>query len=473
MLFTLVSIFFIMAIQGEDKPHILYINADDLGVMDVGYNNPKFNTPNINKLAKEGMIFTEAYAPSANCAPSRACVHSGQWSARHGVYTVGNSDRGNAKTRKIIPVKNSVQIPEGILTMAQALKAGGYKTIHLGKYHLGKDPLKQGYDVNIGGDSTGSPSGGYFSPWTKGSMKEWSDKYPKGTHRMTIYADQAIKFIKENKQQPMFIHFSPYSVHTPIQKVEKYMANYVGKDINASYASMVENFDAEVGRVLQSLEEQGIKDNTLVIFSSDNGGIRKISPQDPYRAGKGSYYEGGVREPFVARWPGKIKAGTRNDTAVCTIDLFPTFLAAGNIAKPAKKVLDGVNLMPLMTQSGSIKQRALYWHFPIYLQAYSVGNDDGRDPLFRTRPGSTMLLGKWKLHEYFEDGKFELYDLSKDLNERKNLAETMPEKLAEMKKMLNAWRSETKAPVPTEANPKYDPDYTNLKGKNKKNKGGK
>jgi arylsulfatase A-like enzyme len=470
ILFLLLLAISTVQLYALDKPHILYINADDLGVMDVGYNNPKFRTPNLDKLAKEGMIFTEAYAPSANCAPSRACVHSGQWGARHGVYTVGNSDRGTAQTRKIIPIKNTLKIPLEVLTMAEALKAGGYKTIHLGKYHLDSDPLKQGFDINIGGDYNGSPAGGgYFSPWTQPVMKKWSDQYPKNTHRMVVYADQAIKFIEENKSQPMFIHFSPYSVHTPIQKVEKYMANYKGKDINANYASTVENFDTEVGRVLKSLGEQGLRENTLVIFSSDNGGIRKVSPQDPYRAGKGSYYEGGVREPFVVRWPAKVKAGTTNDTPVCTIDLFPTFLAAGNIPTPQNKILDGVNIMPLMTQSGDIEKRALYWHFPIYLQAYSVGNDDGRDPLFRTRPGSAMRLGKWKLHEYFEDGKFELYDLSKDINERKNLADSMPEKVAELKKMLYAWRAETKAPVPTEKNPKYDPNYTPAK-KQKKSK---
>lgn len=453
----------------ENKPHILYINADDLGVMDVGFNNSKFRTPNIDQLAQEGMVFTEAYAPSANCAPSRACVHSGQWSARHGVYTVGTSERGKPQTRKIIPTKNTLYIPQEVVTMAEALQAGGYKTIHLGKYHLDQDPLAQGFDVNIGGDKNGSPvGGGFFSPWTQPVMKKWSDKYPKETHRMTVYEDQAIKFIEENHKKPMFIHFSPYSVHTPIQPVKKYLPNYKGVDINANYASMVENFDHGVGRVLKALADNGIAKNTLVILSSDNGGIRAISPQDPYRAGKGSYYEGGIREPFIMRWPAKIKAGTKNDTPVCTIDLYPTFLAASNTEKPNGKILDGVNIMPLMTQSGNIKKRALFWHFPIYLQAYSTKKDDGRDPLFRTRPGSAMRYGKWKLHEYFEDGKFELYDLEKDINERNNLAESMPEKLSELKKMLYDWRAKTNSPVPTANNPKYDPNFVSSPKKKKK-----
>ena len=463
-------LFLLIPIINAEKPHILYINADDLGVMDVSYNNGKFRTPNIDQLAKDGMVFTNGYAPSANCAPSRACVHSGQWSARHGVYTVGNSDRGASHTRKIIPIKNTVHLPEGTVTMAEVLKAGGYKTIHLGKFHLGKDPLKMGYDVNIGGDHTGSPAGGYFAPWKSGSMKSYNDKYPKGTHRIDIYAEKAIEFIDQSKSQPMFIHLSPYMVHTPIQKVPEFYDKYVGKDINAAYASMVEKFDQCVGKVLAHIKKSGLEDKFLVAFSSDNGGIRAIATQHPYRAGKGSYYEGGVREPLVMRWPGKIKAGSKCETPVCTIDFFPTFLEASGLSSPSGHKLDGVSLMPLMKQSGDIPNRALYWHFPVYLQAYSKEKDDGKDPLFRTRPGSAMRYGKWKLHHYFEDDDFELYDLSADAGERKNLAASMPEKLEELKKMLNKWRTDIKAPIPTEKNPDYDPSKKGTDKKKKKKK---
>ncbi len=441
-----------------EKPHILYINIDDLGVMDVNYNNTKFNTPHINQLAKEGMVFTNGYAPAANCAPSRACVHSGQWSPRHGVYTVGNSDRGSAQTRKLIPTPNSELLPAGIFTMADALKAGGYKTIHLGKYHIGKDPLSMGFDANIGGDTAGGPSGGgYFSPWNSGAMKPFSDQYPPKTHRMDVFVDQAIKFMQQHKDHPMFIHFSPYSVHTALEPVPQFIVNYKGKDINATYASMVENVDYGIGKLLAYIDEAGLRKNTLVVFSSDNGGIRAIAAQDPYRAGKGSYYEGGIREPLVMRWPGKIKPGTTCDVPVCTMDFYPTFLEVADIKKSSKSKLDGVSLMPLMTQSGKLAERALYWHFPIYLQAYSKDKDDGRDPLFRTRPGSAMRFGQWKLHHYFEDDAYELYNLDNDIGERKNLAASEPEKLAELKAMLNKWRDEVKAPIPTELNPKYKP----------------
>ncbi|MDE0839205.1 MAG: sulfatase-like hydrolase/transferase, partial [Kiritimatiellae bacterium] len=218
---------------------------------------------------------------------------------------------------------------------------------------------------------------------------------------------------------------------------------------------MVEKFDQAVGKVLQALDDHGLQDNTLVVFSSDNGGIAAVSTQKPYRAGKGSYYEGGIREPLVMRWPSKIKAGSSSDALVCTLDLYPTFLSAARLATPANTILDGVDLMPLMTESGSIEERALYWHFPIYLQAYNPKKDDGRDPLFRTRPGSAMRFGKWKLHEYFEDGAFELYDLESDPGERNDLAANLPEKVNALKTMLFKWRTDIDAPVPKKLNPKF------------------
>ena len=454
-------------LHANEKPHILYINADDLGIMDVGYNHSEFNTPNIDRLAKEGMTFTKGYAPAANCAPSRACVHSGQYGPRHGVYTVNGSARGSAKARKLVPIENTLYLPDDMLTMARVLKNGGYKTIHIGKYHLGEDPLKQGFDINIGGNKGGSPTGGYFAPWSKTQMSGIDDPIEKGTHRMDVFAEETIKFIAANKDAPMFIHFSPYLVHTPIQAVPEFVDKYKNAKIPAAYASMVEKFDQGVGRVLDALAEHGVADNTLIALCSDNGGIRSISTQAPYRAGKGSYYEGGIREPFLMKWPGKIKAGSVCDVPVIALDFFPTFLAASGIKVPEGKILDGVSLMPLITGEGTIKDRNLYWHFPIYLQAYNGAKDDARDTLFRTRPGSAMLSGKWKLHHYFEDDAWELYDLEQDTGERKNLAESMPEKLSELQAAMNAWRAEMKAPIPSEKNPQYDPNSKAAKKKKK------
>ena len=437
------------------RPNILYINADDLGVMDVGYNNPKLRTPNIDHLATEGMNFTKAYAPAANCAPSRACVHSGQWGARHGVYTVSSSERGKAEYRKIIPTPNRLHLPPEVYTMAEALKDGGYRTIHLGKYHIGDDPLQDGFEVNVGGDHRGGPSaGGYYSPWEKGPMQKWSDTVPPGTHRIDVFVREALRFMDEHKAEPMFIHFSPYLVHSPLTPVPEYVDHYKDSGLNATYASMVEKFDWAVGKLLAALDEKGLAENTLVIFCSDNGGIAAFHSQAPYRAGKGSYYEGGVCEPMIMRWPGKIQPGSRCDEVVNSLDFYPTFMEVAGIKKPAN--LDGVSLLPLMTGSKDWKPLAQFWHFPIYLQAYDGKLDEARDPLFRTRPGSSMRIGKWKLIEYFEDGALELYDLENDPGERHNLSKTNPEKTAELHQMLKQWRARINAPVPTEPNPEYD-----------------
>ncbi|TWU19295.1 sulfatase [Allorhodopirellula heiligendammensis] len=441
------------------KPHIVYINADDLGLMDVGYNDPIFRTPNIDRLAKQGMVFTAAYAPAANCAPSRASVHSGQWTPRHGVYTVGTSERGKAKTRRLIPTENTQLLSPDVLTMAEALKAGGYRTIHLGKYHIGKDPLQDGFDVNVGGDQSGSPSGGYYSPWSKGAMAKWTREVDDHTHRVDVFANEAVEFMEENRGEPMFIHFSPYLVHSPLTPVPEYVDNYQRSGIDAKYGSMVEKIDESIGKVLAAIDRLDLTDSTLVVFSSDNGGIAAVHSQKPLRGGKGSYYEGGVREPFVMRWPGKIAAGTTCAEAVNTMDLYPTFLAAAEVDSPARTVLDGVSLMPLMTGSGPWEPVPQYWHFPVYLQSYDGPRDDARDPLFRTRPGSAMRSGKWKLHEYFEDGALELYDLSNDPGERQNLATSMPEQTAQLHAQMVQWRERTGAPVPTQKNPAYDAEF--------------
>lgn len=454
-------------VQAKDKPNIILINADDLGVMDVGFMGDKrYHTPNLDKLASEGMVFTQAYAAAANCAPSRAAMLSGQWASRTGVYTVGNSARGKAQTRKLIPIKNSTSLPEKNVSLFSALKANGYLTCQIGKWHVSSDPALQGVDVNIAGNHRGGPKS-YFSPYKNPQLKDG----PKGEYLTDRLTDEAIKFITDNKKKSFFLYFPYYTVHTPLQARKDLLAKYQDReDVHPQYAGMVHALDENIGRLMESVKANGLEDKTIVIFTSDNGGIAAITSQAPFRAGKGSYYEGGVREPFLVRWPGKVKPGTKCDVPISQLDIYPTLLAATGTAKPEGKVLDGVNIMPLLTQSGNIKKRALFWHFPIYLQAYNGQLDDARDPLFRTRPGSTMLYGKWKLHHYFEDDAYELYDLEKDIGERNNLAKQNPEKLEELKKMLNAWRQEVKAPIPTEKNPKYDPDFKPKPKKKKKKK---
>lgn len=436
------------------QPNILYINADDLGIMDVGYQNEKFRTPNIDRLAAEGVLFENGYAPAANCAPSRACVHSGQWGPRHGVYTVGTSERGKSVYRKLIPTKNRIHLPESVVTMAEALQAGGYRTIHLGKYHIGEDPLADGFEVNIGGDYTGGPrGGGYYSPWEEGSMQAWSKTVAPKTHRIEVYVKEAVRFIETHREEPMFIHFSPYLVHGPITPVPEYLEHYRDSGLNPAYASMVEKLDAAIGAVLKTIDEQGLAKKTLVVFCSDNGGIAAVNSQSPWRAGKGSYYEGGVREPMIFRWLGTIQP-RRCTELVNALDFYPTFLEVAGL--PEAPQLDGVSLMPLLLGSTDWEPVPQFWHFPIYLQAYNGAKDEARDPLFRTRPGSAIRVGKWKLHEYFEAGSLELYDLSNDPGERTNLTEQLPAKVLELKALLDDWRDKVDATIPRQRNPLYD-----------------
>ena len=444
------------SLVGAERPNIIYINADDLGVMDVGYNNELYHTPNIDKLRAEGMLFTEAYAPAANCAPSRACVMSGQYTPRHGVYTVSNSDRGPAKHRKLVPIENTKHLNLEMLTIAGAFKQNGYKTIHLGKWHLGEDPTQQGFDINVGGSTAGGPSKSYHMP-AKGPLAKYNNQYPKGTHLSEVLADQAVKFINDNKDsdQPFFLHMAPFLIHTPFVPVKEMVGKYEDRGKKkAIYASMIEKMDESIGTVLAGLDAAGLRDNTMVLFTSDNGAHSDVSPQKPHRSGKGSYFEGGIREPLVVRWPGKVKPGSSCDVPVCGIDFFPTFLEAAGLPVPEGKVLDGVSMVPLLTESGSIPDRALFWHFPIYLQAYSK-NDDSHDPIFRTRPGTALRSGKWKFHEYFEDGRLELYDLEKDPGERNNIAADHPEITARLHRVMKEWRKKLNAPVPTELNRKY------------------
>jgi arylsulfatase A-like enzyme len=437
------------------RPNIIYINADDLGIMDVGYNSSRYNTPNIDKLKAEGMVFTNNYAAAANSAPSRASVFTGQYTPRHGVYTVGTSERGNTENRKLIPIANTDFINNDNLTFTEILNAGGYKTIHLGKWHITKDPLEKGFDINIGGGAAGSPYGGYFAPF-KGPMEKYN-VYGEGTHSGDIFADQAIRFLRDlDDEQPFFMHMAYYLVHTPLQKVPELFEKYKGTPgLNATYASMIEKMDQSIGAIMDELERQGQKENTFILFSSDNGGICATSSQHPYRAGKGSYFEGGIREPLIIRWPEKVLAGTMCEVPVIGLDYYPTFLEVAGLSAPKDKKLDGVSLMPLLKQKRKFPKRALFWHFPVYLQEYSGDKDDSHDPLFRTRPGSVILDGKWKLHEYFEDGRLELYDLENDPGERHNLVKEFPKKAKQMHAKLKKWRKKMNAPVPLELNPEF------------------
>ena len=438
------------------KPNIIIINVDDLGWKDLGYMGSKYyETPVLDKLASEGLVFKHAYAAAANCAPSRACLMSGMNTPRHGIYTVWNSDRGRPESRKIIPTPNTEVLADSIYTLAELLRDNGYITGTFGKWHLGEDPTTQGFKVNVGGSHHGSPGeNGYFSPYNIDYIKDG----PEGEYLTDRLTTEAIQFVRDYKDTTFFLYLPFYSVHTPIMGrpdlVEKFK-NKKGMDghDNPEYAAMVASVDMNIGRLLDELDQHGLRQNTVIFFTSDNGGIRDISYQDPLRAGKGSYYEGGIRVPLIISWPERVNAGT-TDEPVTNMDFYPTI---HRIIQAKQKVepLDGNDIFPLFSGE-MISERALFWHFPIYLQAYNPKEDEARDPLFRTRPGSVIRKGKWKLHEYFENMEVELFNLESDPSERNNIAAKYPQVAKEMLMELNQWRRKMNAPVPTQPNPLYD-----------------
>ena len=444
-------------------PNVLFILIDDMGWRDVGFMGSRYyETPNIDRLAAQGMIFTNAYANAPNCAPTRACLMSGQYGPRHGVYTVSTSERGPAAGRKLIPIPNRTTLSAETVTLAESLKRAGYTSASMGKWHLGADPelgpVGQGFDVNVAGNTAGSPRG-YFSPYRNKNLPDG----PKGEYLTDRLTEEALKFIEANRARPFFLYLPHYAVHTPIQAKKTLAEKYAKKEPsggqgNPKYAAMIESVDQGVGRLLAKLDELNITKDTVVIFFSDNGGVGgyrelgisggEITSNRPLKGGKGMLYEGGIREPMTVRWPGNVKPGSRCDEPVIGLDFYPTLLEIAGIEKQAGQVLDGESLVPLLTQTAALKRDAIFWHFPAYLQ--------GSRGTWRTTPAGAIRQGDFKLIEFFEDSRLELYNLKDDIGEAKNLAKTMPDKTRALHQRLLAWRKSVKAPVPTKANPKFD-----------------
>ena len=446
----------LLAFPAQAKPNIVLYFIDDLGWTDVSFMGSKYyETPHVDQLSKEGMKFMSAYANAPNCAPSRACLLSGQYGPRHGIYTVGNSDRGKAQFRKLIPTKNTTVLADRFVTIAESLQSAGYVTATMGKWHLGTDPTTQGFDVNIAGKHWGSPSGGgYHSPYNYPNLVNRE----KGEYLTDRLGQEACKFIEANKDKPFFLYLTHYAVHTPIQSKPGLKAKYqkknpVGGHKNAAYAGMIESMDDSIGAVQATLKRLKLEENTVVIFFSDNGGHGGVTSNAPLRGSKGMLYEGGIREPLVVKWPGVTKPGAVCNEPVIGVDLYPTFLEMAGARRPKNYQLDGLSIAQLLRDStASLDRKALHWHFPCYLQGYTT-----RHGPFRTTPAAAIRMGDWKLIEFFENGKLELYNLKNDLSEKNNLAQKMPAKTKELHAAMLKWRKSVKAPVPTEKNPLYDP----------------
>lgn len=444
----------------EPPPNIVLLYADDFGWMDMGVQGSDYyETPHLDRLAAMGMRFTQAYANAANCAPSRACLMTGLYPPRHGIYTVSRPDRGAAQHRKLIPAPNTTVLDTALLTLPQHLRAAGYRTCIAGKWHLSPDPLDYGFDTNFGGGQRGAPPS-YFSPYKNPQLPDG----PPGEHLPDRLARELSQWIRENKEQPFFVYFPFYSVHTPIQAREdltrKYAEKAPGRYHNKpEYAAMIEAMDAAAGKVLETLEAEGLAERTLVIFTADNGSHGPQTLSRPLRGAKGMFYEGGIRVPMIVRWPGKVAPGSVCEAPVIGLDLFPTLAEAANAPLPASTQPDGWSLLPLLA-GDSLPQRDLYWHFPAYLEMYEGDRafEDARDkPWFRTTPVSVIRRGPWKMLEYFEEGDTELYHLGTDLGEQNDLSEAEPAVKAELREALRTWQTQTRAPRPAEPNPEYVP----------------
>ena len=455
-----------LAAASVAKPrNVLIMLADDYGFMDLGANNPKtfYETPNLDRLAATGVRFTSGYAANPVCSPTRFSIQTGKYPTRAGLTNF----LAGTRAERFEPAPLTRQMPLEETTLAEVLRPAGYRTAFVGKWHLGEEekfwPEAQGFDVNVGGTSRGAPTS-YFSPYKNPRLADG----PVGEHLTARLADETCALIAKFKAEgkPFLIHHCFYDVHTPLQApqelVDKYRAKAARLGIkdafdeekqhfvsvkaprqvravqgHAIYAAMVESMDTAVGKILRQLDALGLADDTLVVFTSDNGGLATSeglpTSNYPLRAGKGWVYEGGIREPFLVRMPGAtIKGGSANATPVMSIDLFPTALEFAGLKLPAGHVIDGRSLVPLLRGGAAPTRDALFWHFPHY------GNQGGF-------PGGAIRRGDWKLVENYEDGSVELFNLGDDIGEKKNLVAAQPARVKTMRAKLHAWYRETGA----------------------------
>jgi arylsulfatase A-like enzyme len=443
----------------QTPPNVVLIVADDLGQRDLGcYGSTFYKTPHIDRLAKDGARFTEYYAACPVCSPTRASLLTGKYPARINLtdWLPGRPDRPDQKLKRPV-IRQELPLEE--VTLAESLKTAGYTTGLIGKWHLGGEgfgPQKQGFDTNIGGDHTGTARS-YFAPFRdKVGVMPGLEKAPEGEYLTDRLAAEAEAFIEANKSRPFFLYLPHYAPHTPLKAKPDILAKYPGQPAHGRqshpvYAAMIESLDDSIGRVMKKLDDLKLSGNTIVIFTSDNGGLATLEGMPfaptfngPLREGKGYLYEGGIRVPFVIRWPGVTKPGSVVDAAVSSIDVFPTLVAAAGAQAPGK--VDGVSFRPAL-EGGKLPARegdALFWHYPHYANQGS-------------KPSGAIRAGDYKLIEFYETGRLELFDVKKDLSESRNLAADKPDVVKDLAARLEAWRKAVGAKMPT-PNPDYVPN---------------
>lgn len=429
------------AADSKRPPNFVVVLMDDMGWRDVGFMGNKFvETPNIDRLASKGIVFTQAYASAPNCAPTRACLMSGQYTPRHGIYTVVDPRQlPGSPWHKLQAAESKSELATEVVTIAEALQTGGYETAFFGMWNLGRGrtgpvtPGGQGFKKVVFPENLGFAKDAYF------------DK--EGNYLSDRLTDEVLKFIEQNRERPFFVYLPDHAVHAPFEPKPELLKKYERKVAASSdrrddppYAATIEAVDQNVGRIVDTLGRLNLADNTVIVFTSDNGGTQRYTA--PLKGSKGQLYEGGIRVPLVVTWSGLKKPGGKSEAPVSSVDLYPTLLELAGLQPARDQILDGVSLVPVMQGATELSRTRLFWHFPCY-----VG---------RATPSSAMREGDFKLLEFFEDGgRRELYNLRDDPNEERDLAKVMPDKAAALYRTLRAWQTETKAAIPNTANPKY------------------
>ena len=430
-------------------PNVVFILIDDMGWTDLGVQGSDlYETPNIDRLAKQGMRFTNAYSACTVCSPTRAAVMTGRYPAR--LHITDWIHGAHAPKAKLAIPDWTQHLPLEETTIAEVLRARGYATAAIGKWHLGDEPEyfpdRQGFDLNLAGCGRGQPPS-YFSPYGIETLKDG----PKGEYLTDRLTDEACNFISSHREQPFLLYMPHYCVHTPLQAKAADVDHFKAKTSaalrhqNAIYAAMIKSLDESVGRILSTLEETGQADRTIVFFTSDNGGLLRSTSNVPLRVGKGSSYEGGVRVPLFVRWPGVTQPGSTCSEPVISVDYFPTIAEMTGAASSPATTIDGTSIVPVLRDSKArLARESIYWHYPHYHQGGAT-------------PYGAVRVRDWKLIEFYEDQHVELYNLANDLSETHDLAQQMPEKATELRTRLASWRKEVGAQMPT-PNPNYDPN---------------
>ncbi|MCT4602875.1 MAG: sulfatase [Marinifilum sp.] len=461
-----------LSLRAKDKagkPNIVLVLIDDMAWSDVGYNGGAggfYETPNIDAVAKEGIVFNRFYPGGPNCAPTRACILSGMYTPRTKIYTPGRQAKGNpADMRFFVPAKDRkgdehaldsrAALSPSVSSVAELLNSAGYVTSKIGKWHVGAD--KQGFDE-----------------WTSDGINKNDKKYyndPLATDRMTA---AACNFIQQNKDKPFFLYFAPWDVHTPLVAKKKIVKKYENKWANwpdkskqwsPSYAAMIEVMDNSVGQLRDKLQEMGLQGNTLFMVVSDNGGPAGHTTNQPLKGAKGTIYEGGIRTLGTAVWPGHIQSGTQTDDPITGVDMMPTFAELADAQLPGKQPVDGISFAKLLKTNRPMPERPIFWHYPLYMTGKPARKGlpgDAVLPIYGTRimnwravPSSAIMKGDWKLIYFYEYEKYELYNLANDIGEEHDLSQSHPGKAKEMYDELMNWVNETGADIPSRLNPDF------------------